>query len=157
MHPILPFFYITVVSAQCHSMTPKPNITYQIAQNNTNSASSYKTPASNSATSKATKNSGANNSKAAANSKTTAKSKENITKTTVTKAGKAQIANPGIVKGNSVNNFLESGNMFTKGSINQFNNLDRGAKKTKTNAKSSEFSKLKKGFKHLTKDMSNTF
>ncbi len=65
-----------------------------------------------------------------------------------------KLSNPGIVQGNNANNFIDSGNMFTKDSINQFNNLDRGAP---VKQQKGVFSKLRHGFKHLTKDMSKEF
>lgn len=65
-----------------------------------------------------------------------------------------KLSDPGIVQGSNVNNFIDSGNMFTKDSINQFNNLDRGAP---ANQPKGVFSKLRHGFKHMTKDMANEF
>ncbi len=78
------------------------------------------------------------------------------TKSTLPKVNQSghKLANPGIVQGSNVNNFINSGNMFTKDSINQFNNLDRGAP---VKQQKGVFSKLRHGFKHMTKDMAKEF
>lgn len=77
-----------------------------------------------------------------------------VTKKTTTNA----LKKPGLVQGNNLNNFIDSGDLFTKQSINQYNNLDGDASSNiKSSKKHGFFSSLRTRFQHMTTLMSKSY